>query len=424
VQAGSQAIRQGDSMTAQTVGTSAFVARQAIFNREKEVFAYELLSRAGTQNKYEATDGDASTLDVIANGFLMFGLDELTDGKRGFINFTRKLLLEDVAALLPSTMVAVEILESIEPDPEVLAACRRLKASGYMLALDDFVMSATGSPFLDVADIVKVDFMGTSPQERQRIARDLAARGVKTLAEKVETVEHFEEASGCGYEYFQGYFFAKPVVRSTSQILGSKVSYVRMLSEVNQPELSYDHLESVIKQDISFTYHLLRYINSAWFGLRYKITSIKHALVLLGPKEIRKWFALVAMRYLGTDKPSELLQCCLARAKMGEQIAPLVGLDSRAPEVFLVGMFSVIDALLDTPMEVIMAKLPLDDQVKGALLGQPNVYKTIFDAILSYEKGNWEDFSRHASELRLDEQSVPEIYAESLRWTKKALAIA
>ena len=411
-------------MSVQSVDTSAFVARQAIFDRDKEVFAYELLSRGGQDNHCKARDEDTSTLDVITNGFLTIGLDELTGGKRGFINFTRNLLLEDVAALLPSHLVTVQILENIEADEEILAACRKLKASGYMLALDDFVMSAGGSPFLDLADIVKVDFLGTNPAERKRIALDLAARGIQALAEKVESVEDFEEAAACGYSYFQGYFFAKPVVRSTSRILGSKVSYLRMLTEVNRPELSYDQLEGVIKQDVSFAYHLLRYINSAWFGLRYKITSIKHALVLLGPKEIKKWFALVAMRYLGTDKPGELLVCCMTRAKMGELLAPLIGMDARAPELFLMGMFSVIDALLDTPMEEIMAKLPLDDQVKGALLGEPALYKTILDTLLAYEKGNWSEFSRLATELRLDERRVPEAYAASLKWAKEALALA
>jgi EAL and modified HD-GYP domain-containing signal transduction protein len=411
-------------MSVQSVGTSAFVARQPIFDRAKNVFAYELLARRGPENRCDATDPDGATLDVIAGAFLTIGLDELTGGKRGFINFTRKLLLEDVAALLPSDRVGIEIVENIEPDEEVLTACRALKAAGYLLALDDFVTAMDGSPFLDLADIVKVDFLGTTPEERKKIAQDLAARGIQALAEKVETAEIFDEAVAAGYSYFQGYFFAKPDVRSTNRISGNKLSHLRMLNEVNRPELSYDQLEGVIKQDVALTYNILRFINSAWFGLRYRITSIKHALVLLGPKEIRKWFALVTLRQMGSDKPNELLVRSMTRAKMGELIAPLVGLDSRAPELFLMGMFTVIDALLDTPMQDLMPKLPLDDQIKAALLGQPNLYKDVCDIITLYERGEWDEFLRRAAELHMDASRLPQIYADSLKWAYEAFSLA
>jgi EAL and modified HD-GYP domain-containing signal transduction protein len=414
----------GDRMTKPALGASVFIARQPIFDRKKDVFGYELLFRSGQENQYEAADGDASTLDLIAGSFLVIGLDELTGGKRGFINFTRNLLLDNVAALLPKELVTVEILEDIVPDEKIMAACRHLKASGYMLALDDFVMASSGSPLLELADIVKVDFLGTTPEERRRLADECAARHIRALAEKVETIDDFEAALVYGYSYFQGNFFAKPVIRSGNRVSANKLSHLRMLNEVNRTELSYDQLEGVIKQDVSLTYNLLRFINSAWFGLRYQITSIKHALVLLGPKEIRKWFALVALRFMGADKPSELLLRSLTRARMGESLAPLVGMLESGPELFLLGMFSVIDALLDLPMPEVVAKLPLSDQVQKALLGEPCAFKTVFDALMAYEKGDWATFLRLTAELNLDPSRAPEIYIESLKWATEAFALS
>jgi EAL and modified HD-GYP domain-containing signal transduction protein len=410
-------------MSVQSPGTTVFVARQPVFDSAKRVFGYELLARSGQENYCDASSADAATLDVISSGLLVIGLDELTGGKRGFIKFTRHLLVEDVAALLPSDRVIIEIFEDTAPDEDVLTACRRLKDAGYMLVLDDFALSMSGTPLLELADMVKVDVLATARDDRKRIAADLASRGIQALAKKVESVEVFDEVAASGYSYFQGYFFAKPDVRSARRLSSNKLSHLRMLKEVNRAELSYDQLETVIKQDVALTYNLLRFINSAWFGLRYKVTSIKHALVLLGPKEIRKWFAMVALRQMGTDKPNELLRRCMARAKMAELAAPLVGLDSRAPELFLTGMFSVIDALLDTPMQQVMEKLPLDDHVKAALMGEPNLYKTVLDAILAYEKGEWDDFLRSAAELRLDEHRMPAIYTESLKWANDAFAV-
>jgi EAL and modified HD-GYP domain-containing signal transduction protein len=370
-------------MGVQSAGTTVFVARQPVFDCAKRSFGYELLCHCRQESGGDTSDAETSMLDVLASGLLPTGLDELTGGKLAFLRLTRKLQAEDIAAL-PSDRVILEIHETIKPDEEILNICRELKAAGYRLALDDFVMSASGSSFLDLADIVKVDFLATAPGERKKIALDLDARGIKALAREVESDKAFEEAVACGYSYVEGCFFAKPAFRATDEISGNKLSRLRVLDELYLPEVSYDRLEEIIKQDVSLTYDLLRFINSAWFGLRYKITAIKHALVLLGPKEIKKWFALVTLQSMGTEKPSELLLRCMTRAKMGELMAPLVGMRSHAPGLFLMGMFSVIDALVDAPMPAIVAKLPLDDQIKGALLGHSNLYRTVLDAIVSY----------------------------------------
>lgn len=403
-------------MGATGTDTTVFVARQPIFDRKKAACGYELLFRSGLANHYDASDGDTSTLDVIANSFVNIGLDELTGGQRGFINFTRNLLLQDIADLLPPDRITVEILEDIEPDDEVLRACERLKTAGYVLALDDFVLADRASPFLDLADIVKVDFTASTPDERKQAAALLNERGIAPLAEKVETVEDFDAAMADGYAYFQGYFFSKPVIHQGRSIPGSKLAYLRVLQEVNRPEISFDDLERIVQQDVLLTYKLLRFVNAAWFGLRHKITSIKHALVWLGPREIRKWFALVTLRNLGTDKPNELFLRALVRAKLGEAFGTVDGLEKSASELYLMGMFSVIDALLDVPMEEILPKLPLSEDVNAALLGQPGRFRSVHDTMVSYERGDWGEFSTHAREVPLSEHLMPRMFSESLKW--------
>ncbi len=409
-------------MNPQQAARTVFVARQPIFRQGREACGYELLFRSGDADVYTGTDGSASTRDVIASSFVDIGLDELTGGLRGFINFPRDLLLDRVADILPPHLVAVEVLETVAPDDEVVAACRRLKDAGYVLALDDYVASDARHPLLDLADIVKVDFMATNREEQARLAALLSDRGVKPLAEKVETEADFQRAAADGYEYFQGYFFAKPTSHRGATVEGNQLAYLRLLEQVNRPDASLGEMESAIRQDVTLTYKLLRYINSVWFGLRHKVADIRQALVLLGPKEIRKWFALVSLRQMGTDKPDELLRRGILRARLGEGVAPLCGLKPRASELFLLGMFSIMDALLDVPMDAILGRLPLDEELKGALLGRQTPLSPAYDLVTSYECGQWDRFRDHAERLHVDAGSVPPIFSESVKWADQAFA--
>jgi EAL and modified HD-GYP domain-containing signal transduction protein len=400
-------------MTASHPAT-VYVARQPILDRHQNVCAYELLFRSDPRNAYEAADQDIATLDVITNSFLIIGLDELTSGRPAFINFTRHWLVQDLTEFLPPGQVTVEILEDVEPDQEVLAACRRLSAAGYVLALDDFVLSASGTPLLDVADIVKVDFLGTTVEERTSIARDLRRRGISLLAEKVESREEFEQGVSADYSYFQGYFFAKPVIRSGRRIPESKLTLLRLLQEIHQPDLAYDRIEAIVKEDLSLTYKLLRLVNSSRFGLRGNIRSIQQALVLLGAREIRQWCSLLGLRAIGSQKPEELLRIAITRGRMAERLAPLVGFEAQASQLLLMGMFSVLDAILDAPMPEILERLPLDEMVKLALLGHPSRFKTILELTVAYERGDWATFSAHAESLHIEEDAAARLLCEAL----------
>ncbi|MCH7681788.1 HDOD domain-containing protein [candidate division KSB1 bacterium] len=395
----------------------AFIARQPIFDRNQKVFAYELLFRSGLDNYFNASNEaalDQASSKVIGDSILIHGLDTLTAGKKGFYNMSRETLLKEYYAMLPKDQTVVEILENVEPDPEVIAACKKIKESGYGLALDDFVDDDRFKPMVALCDIIKVDFIQTQGTERGTVIHDVGASRIEYLAEKVETQEDFEQAVDLGYSYFQGYYFSKPQIIAGHDVPAHKLNYLQILNEINQPEVDFDELEKVFKQDLSLSYKLLNYMNSVHFGFKNKIRSIKHALSLLGIDESKKWLSLFALQIIGKDKSEELLSMSLIRANSCEMIAPLIGCKNRASELFLMGLFSMIDALLDQPLEGILAKLPLADDIKKALLGEKNQMREVFELVVNYEKGDWVNFSEYAARLSVKETELIDIFQMAL----------
>ncbi|MFQ5771808.1 MAG: EAL and HDOD domain-containing protein [bacterium] len=393
-----------------------FVARQPIFDRQQNVYAYELLFRDGLDNNYfECRDGDHATSTVLTNSFVSIGMETLSRGKLAFINFTRNLLLKDFATIFPKEMVAVEILEDVVPEEKIIQACKKLRKSGYLLALDDFAFRMDYEPLIELANIIKIDFMNTEIAERRSVIERCRSQKVKFLAEKVETKEVFNQAFEMGYAYFQGYFFSKPEIIAGREVPGYKLSYLQLLQEVNRPELDFDQLENIFKQDVSLSYKLLKLINSAYFGFYSKIRSIRHALALLGLREIKKWLSVIALSIMGKDKSEELVLNSLIRANLCELIAPKVGLKERASELFLMGLFSMIDAFLDQPLADILAEIPICEDIKHALSGGKNRLRDVYDLILSYEKGDWGKFSDYVANLKLAENELPELFVKAIK---------
>jgi c-di-GMP-related signal transduction protein len=362
--------------------------------------------------------------DVITTSFILIGLDEFTSGKKASINFTRKLLVNEVATLFPSDHLLIEIAGTVECDKEVLDACRKLRGAGYHLVMDDPSLEDRACPLWDMADIVKVDFQETTPEQRADLLAEAASRGISALAKKVETSEDFNRALELGYKYFQGFFFSRPVVRSNHVIPGSKLVYLRILDAVNRPDTGFEKIEEIFKQDMSLSYNLLRFINSAYFGFFERIHSIRHALALLGLNEVKKWVSLVAMSGLAKDKPEELAVNSLIRASFCEQIASEIGYADKGSEFFLMGMFSLIDAIMDKPMCEILSKLPLLDDIKIALMGGGNIYRDVYETVAAYETGDWAQFASYASKINLPENVVPKLYGESVKWVNKVLQLA
>lgn len=398
-----------------------FIARQPIFDHKQCVYGYELLYRSGMENVYSGSDGDKASLSVIGNTLLVVGSRQMSEGKRVFVNFTRKLLLEGAATYLPKKIGVIEILEDVEPDDELIEAIKTIRSQGYILALDDFILRGNEyNPFLKLVDIIKVDFRQTDDEERKAIAKRFPGSGkVKLLAEKAETREEFDDALKMGYSYFQGYFFCKPVILARKDISGQKTNYLRILKELNADNPSFKSIKSIIEHNPAFAYKLLKYVNSAFFGLRREVSSIMHALELLGEEEIRKWVSLAILLELGNDQPQEILKLCLLRARFSEKLAIQAGYKQQKSEFFFMGLFSCMDVLLGRPMEEILEDLPIQSSIKEALLGKTNPFKTVLDLAISYEKANWVDLPPLASRLEIEESEVPQIYADSLDWADR-----
>lgn len=396
-----------------------FVARQPIFTVDKRVFGYELLYRSGKQNVYDHVDGDQATLDVIANGFSVIGFEVLSGGKPVFINLTQNMLHQGVITAISSKNVIAEILEDVVLDQKTIAACLKLKELGYTIALDDVVAISDVAPMLDLADIIKVDFSQTQPEQWQAIPKTIGTDRIKFLAEKVETLEEYEQAANCGYTYFQGYFFSKPVILSGQDLAPYKLNYFRIIQEINHNGGNVDRIEEIVKQDISLSYRLLKLINSASFGFNMEITSIKYALVLLGVKEFLKWVIVISMRTMVEERPDEVVTLSLIRARFAELLAEPLNLKRYKSDLFLMGMFSMIDALLNQPMVEAVKELPISQEIKNALLGHPNVFRDVYELIVDYEQGNWADFGAGVARMNLNEDEISDLYVDALKWVSQ-----
>lgn len=399
-----------------------FIARQPIFDLKKKVYGYELLFRSSLDNFFDTSDQEMATSRVIADSFLLFSIEEMTGGAKAFINFTRNTLLQDYVTVLPRQSLVVEILEGVVPDKEVFDACRRLKQAGFTLALDDFIYAPAYEKLLPLVDIVKVDFLAGTPAECFNMASAFSARGITLLAEKVETQEVFDLAVEMGYRLFQGYFFSKPVVLSRRDIPGSRLHYLRIIQEINAIRIDFSHLAQTVQADMSLSYKLLKFINSAAFGLLRKVTSIEHALTLLGERELRKWISLVALTEMASDKPPELVACSLVRARSLELIAPLTGMASRKSNLFLIGLFSLLDAIMDRPLEELLRDIPMEEDSKDALLGGHTPQSELLELVVGMERGDWDGMERICTGLHLDGQRLAEIHLESLQWVDRLFA--
>lgn len=397
-----------------------FVARQPIFNRDQQVYGYELLYRDSLENCFTSQDREAACRGTLDSTLLM-GLDVLCEGACTFINCTREALLDSYITLLPPQSTIVEVLETVMPEPEVFSACRALKDAGYRVALDDFVPGDAREPLTEVADLIKLDLKTTPRSQWEAMARTYSARSITMLAEKVETHEQFRATLNLGFAYFQGYFFQKPVVYAGSEIPHNQLNYLRMLQAVYQPELDWNVLEKLIKHEASLCYRLLRYLNSASFGFRREIRTVRHALSMLGERQIRKWITLVATVGAGRDKPDELVRSALVRGHFCELLSRRS--KKREADHFLLGLFSLMDAILGMPMADILARVPIDHEIRHALLGLSSPLRPLYDLMLAQENADWQKCCELAIQLSFSEQDITQAYLESVRWAREIVSL-
>jgi EAL and modified HD-GYP domain-containing signal transduction protein len=393
-----------------------FVARQPILDREKAIFAYELLFRSGVENYFHSDAPDSATSSVMVDSFLVLGMQSLTGGRKAFINVTKNVIVNQYATLLPKELAVVEVLETVEPDERVVSACEALKKKGYLIALDDFVYRTKLEPLIRLADFIKVDFQNTSEWIRRHLVQQYSPRGIRMLAERVETPEQFQEAVEMGYTYFQGFFFCKPEIMMGRDIPAFKQNYLWLLQEINKEEPDMAQLEEILKQETSLCYKFLRYLNSATFDFVGEIRSLRHALTLLGTNEVRKWVSLVALACMGEDKPKELVVSAVMRAKFCENLALNIGLKNRATELFLMGLLSMLDVILERPLAEILSEVRVSKDVKSALLSGVNLFRYVYELVLAYERGMWSRATQFAASLRTSEPLVTQAYLDAINW--------
>lgn len=401
------------------------VARQPIFtvpsgpvgplDRAAEVLAgYELLFRDGPNNAFPDVDGDVATSKVLHHSFFAHDFDELVGHTLGFVNFTRELLVKRMPKMFPARRLVVEILETVTPDAEVVEACKELKRLGYHLVLDDFVMAPGMEALLDLAWMVKFDVRSTPVHAIASMIEKFKNRDMQFLAEKVETRTELAALRDVGCTWFQGYFFAKPEMVTRTDVAPAKMVLLKLMHEVMRPEQDLQALERLIAADVSMSYKLMRYINSAYFGRPQKIESIRQALVLLGEREVRQLVMLVATARLATRKPNELLRLSVMRARMAETLAAKIPGASRE-ELFVVGLFSSIDAIMDRPMPELVNQLPLTMEVKRALVDRLGVLGAVLNLVLAYERADWAEVARLVKAFKLDGKDLPLAHQHALR---------
>lgn len=407
---------------------STFIARQPILDRTRQVVGYELLYRASnTSHAFDAVDGNMATAQVISDTLWGVGLGRITNGRPAFINFTEEMLTHDpnfVVLFTPDSLV-VEILETVEPTDSVVRACKNIKASGYRLAMDDYRDGARFQPLLACADIVKIDIRAAPLASPHKLVSNFHG-SLKALAEKVESYEEFDQARRLGYSYFQGYFFARPSLVESKRPTSTRFHAYALLEAIQSPQLDYHKLSEVIRRDVSFTCRILRYVNSALFGHHGTIDSIIQCLLLLGDTEIRRWASLAVLSSLGDKKPRELLVLALVRARFCELLGGGVECAPSKSCLFLMGMFSLLDAITDQPMSEAISGLPLDSGVIAVLLGSgtsdPKL-AAVLDLVCFYESADWGRAQETAFRLAVPNEKLTQMYASAVQWAEDAFRV-
>ncbi|MBW8192698.1 HDOD domain-containing protein [Neiella marina] len=397
-----------------------YVARQPIVDVERNLVGYELLFRDSLSNVFPQINAHEATSKLVAGSHLHLGIDEITGDAPAFINFPELSLLVRVPELLPKEGVVIELLEEIEPGPKLVQICKKLKELGYRIALDDFAYKDAWRPVLPYVDMIKVDIRASSPKEVLAIKKLKLDFDIDLLAEKVETHEEFEKFKQMGFRYFQGYFFSRPEVIQRRGLNPSQVNLVELLAKLAQQDCDFSELNSIIQRDVSLTYKLLRFVNSSFFSHQKEISSIKQALVYLGETELRKFLALIAAANLSENKPDELLRLSITRARFCELIAATMN-PKHESRAFLAGLFSLIDAILDQPIDVIMEKVPLAQDIKEVTVSRQGPLAPYLNLAVDYERAVWDSIPELSERLGISDKELPEFYQQAIGWSNALL---
>jgi EAL and modified HD-GYP domain-containing signal transduction protein len=392
--------------------TMRYLARQPILDLYGKVHGYELLYRSGPGTVFTG-DGEFATSTMIDNTVL-FGLEGLTGGLPAFINCTAETLTSHAIQLLPPSLTVLEILETVEPSAELIAACTRFKGMGFRIALDDFVWKSSLQPLIDLADYIKIDFAALGKAKRSTMLEHLRKLPATLIAEKVETVAEYKQAYAEGFTLFQGYYFCRPLLLSKRKVPSNKVSHFQLLRVLRSDPLNLYELGELVKRDAALTYRLLRLVNSPACAIRQQVTSIEFALVVVGDDLFRRVATLAIASELNSGRPNEILRMAFVRARFCELASNPRRLDDT--EQYLLGMFSLLPAMLQIPMSAVVSSLPLRTEVQEALLGEHNPSRCLLDWVEAAERGDWARCDELAQILNLPPAHLQTCFTEAVLW--------
>lgn len=395
------------------------LARQPIFNGNMQVVAYELLCRNSDLKFITSTDGDAASSQVLLNAFTELSIEQVVGKHKAYVNFTRTLL--DSPPPFNRQKLVIEVLEGQQIDASMLHSLKLLREQGYTIALDDFELDENSESLVAYADIIKLDVLSLSPKQLHYHIDYLKPFGITLVAEKVETYEMFEQCKALGFDLFQGYFLAKPRVITGRKISENKQSVLQLLSALHDPDIAIDKIESMIARDTLLSFKLLRLVNSAAFGLRRNVDSLRQAIMLLGLGKLKNWVNLLALSNL-SGKPHELSVAALTRARMCEMISTQLKQQSRPDTSFTVGLLSTLDAFLDMPLDELLRNLSLSEALNQAMLAHAGPEGMVLQLVQAHEQGHWQEIDwAHLETLGLTPEILAEIYVNSLHWVAETM---
>lgn len=397
-----------------------FIARQPIFNENLEVYGYELLFRPDlVSNKFGGASSVGATATVIEELFES-GINSIVENKLAFVNFDDAFIQSGTIELIDPKRLVVEIIEGTNIDNELISKLESLTAKGYIIALDDFRGGYSDYPLIDVAKIIKYDLIATPLGTILYDVKCAIENGKTLLAEKVETEEEFLEAKEMGFHLFQGYFFSKPsIISRTHKRYSSFYQYSNIMRELRSIEPSYQILAELIEVDVDLSYRLLRVVSNR--SKDRSVYSIKRALTFLGLKEIERWIKVLMLQDLAKSKPVELMKISMIRSKFAEVLAMNVKLNNLRYEAAMMGLFSVLDAMLDMPLSEALEEIYLPESVTDALLNNEGVLASIYHLVLEYEKGNWDEVEAISNSLNINEYVLYSLYMSAIDWAINSL---
>ena len=410
-----QGAARGDSLS-----ESVFVGRQPILDRRRHVVAYELLYRDSAEARAaNFQHACQAATRVIVNTFSAMGANAVLGRARGFVNVPEELLDDSLLRVLPADRVVIELLETIKASPAVIEACEELKEYGFTLAVDDWVEDDPREALLTHADIVKIDLPEIPPERLGRLVRSLRRRSpnVTLLAEKVETQEEFARCSKLGFDLFQGYFFAKPVVVEGSSVDPDRATLMKVIAQIDQ-DADNVALAQQVKSRVKLSVNLLRLVNSAASGRAHAVQKVEDAIIHIGRKQLRRW--LTILLYAGGDDDgieSPLLQSAAHRGRLMELAAGL-SFGGEPPKeladrAFLTGMLSLVDALLGRPLEELLEEMGVADEIREALLERSGSLGRLLELVETIEAARFSEATDTARSLGIDVTALQQAYADS-----------